>query len=301
MTIVNGALNKDPDNMEMLMLGSCIVSRDHCWGMSYNLLKRVAEKSPPYPEIYNNLGMAASSLASSSGKDKYLDEAEACLRKALHKDTSVQASANLALVLLHQGKVQAAEKTARDALGIDPSNVSAHETLGYACLHQGNWIEGFGNYEFTLGGKYRKLPKGKYWERGERGKRLLVRGEQGIGDEITYASVIPDAAKHHAITYECDARLEGLMRRSLPGVEVVGTRFDETKHQNGEDFGAACLTGSLCMEYRRKDEDFPRRGFLVPDPERKLQWRTLLDTLPGKKIGIAWTGGLDNTFKHRRS
>ncbi|HEY6028809.1 MAG TPA: hypothetical protein VIV09_18110, partial [Pseudolabrys sp.] len=58
---------------------------------------------------------------------------------------------------------------------------------------------------------------------------------------------------------------------------------------------------SLCMEYRRKDEDFPRKGFLVPDPERKLQWKTLLDTLPGKKIGIAWTGGLDNTFKHRRS
>jgi hypothetical protein len=26
-----------------------------------------------------------------------------------------------------------------------------------------------------------------------------------------------------------------------------------------------------------------------------------LDSLPGKKVGIAWTGGLDNTFKSRRS
>jgi ADP-heptose:LPS heptosyltransferase len=55
------------------------------------------------------------------------------------------------------------------------------------------------------------------------------------------------------------------------------------------------------MEYRQKDEDFPRTAFLVPDPERRLQWRALLDTLPGRKIGIAWTGGLDNTFKARRS
>ena len=66
-------------------------------------------------------------------------------------------------------------------------------------------------------------------------------------------------------------------------------------------FGAYCLSGSLCREYRKKDEDFPRTPFLVADPERRLQWRALLDTLPGKKIGIAWTGGLDTTFKSRRS
>jgi hypothetical protein len=55
------------------------------------------------------------------------------------------------------------------------------------------------------------------------------------------------------------------------------------------------------MEYRQKDEDFPRKAFLVADPERRVQWRSLLDTLPGKKVGIAWTGGRDNTFKARRS
>jgi ADP-heptose:LPS heptosyltransferase len=130
--------------------------------------------------------------------------------------------------------------------------------------------------------------------------RLLVIGEQGIGDEITYASVIPDAAKHNKITYECDKRLEGLMRRSLPGVNVVGSRFLDKK-ENGEDYDKACLSGSLCMEYRQKDEDFPRKGWLVADPERKLQWRSLLDTLPGKKIGISWTGGRENTFRTRRS
>jgi ADP-heptose:LPS heptosyltransferase len=131
---------------------------------------------------------------------------------------------------------------------------------------------------------------------------VFVQGEQGIGDEITYASVLPDAAKHNEIAYECDHRLEGLMRRSLPGVEVHGTRFNLDKSwRETRQFDAVCLSGSLCMEYRRSDEDFPRKGFLIPDPERTLQWKTLLDTLPGRKIGIAWTGGKDNTFKSRRS
>jgi ADP-heptose:LPS heptosyltransferase len=111
--------------------------------------------------------------------------------------------------------------------------------------------------------------------------------------------VLIDAARDHKIIYECDSRLEGLMRRSLP-VEVHGTRFSGSR-VDPDDVGAVALTGSLFMQYRRRDEDFPRKGFLKPDPERQAQWRVLLDQLPGKKVGIAWTGGLDNTFKHRRS
>jgi tetratricopeptide (TPR) repeat protein len=302
MKAVNAGLNRDPDDMAALMIGACIVSREGCWGMAMNLLKRVKDQSPPFPEIYNNLGMCLSSLASNSGKDKYLDEAESLLRKAYRKRPIPEVVSNLALVLMHQGKVQAAEQLCREGLGKDPSNASLRETLGYACLYQGNWIEGFGNYEFNLGNKFRKIPPGTYWERGLRGKKLFVQGEQGIGDEITYASILPRASQDNTITYECDHRLEGLMKRSLPGVEVHGTRFEGDKSwREGREFDASALTGSLCMEYRRTDEDFPRKAFLIADPERRLQWRTLLDTLPGKKIGVAWTGGLDTTFKSRRS
>ncbi len=303
MMLVNARLNKDPDDMAALMMAACIVSRESCWGTAYNLLKRVVDKAPAYPEIYNNLGMAASSLASSTGKDRFLDEAESLLRKARKKANDGQSAAilaNLALVLLHKKRLDESISTALECIALDPESASAHETLGYCYLHRGQWEPGFGHYEFTLGGKYRKHPGNPYWEPGQRDMRLFVQGEQGIGDELTYASVIPDAAKHHKILYECDARLEGLMRRSLPGVEVHGTRFERDKPFGGE-FDAKCLVGSLCREYRQKDEDFPRTGYLVADPERRLQWKALLDTFPGRKVGIAWTGGLDNTFKHRRS
>ena len=298
---INAGLNKDPDDQALVMLAACIMGREQCHGMAYNLMKRVAAESPPNPAIFNNLGMAASSLASMTGKDKYLDEAEMVLRKAHRKDPIPEVCSNLALVMLHKVQLAEAEKYALECIEKDPDNVSGRETLGYVYLHQGKWVEGFGNYEIgTLGGKYRKLPQGRYWERGIRGKRIVARGEQGIGDEISYASVLPDAAEDNAIIYECDKRLEGLMRRSLPRVEVRGVRFDENRPDYG-DVDAVALTGSFCMQYRRDNRDFPRTGYLKPDPERQMQWRALLNSFRGKKIGIAWTGGLDNTFKHRRS
>lgn len=297
---VNAGLNKDPDDQALVMLAACIVGRENCHGMAYNLMKRVVDQSPPNPAIFNNLGMAASSLASITGKDKYLDEAETVLRKAYRKDPIPEVCANLSLVMLHKVQLDQAEKYALECLEKDPDNISARETLGYVYLHQGKWVEGFGNYEIgTLGGKYRKLPQGRYWRRGEKNTKLLVRGEQGIGDEISYASVLPDASKDNQIIYECDKRLEGLMKRSLPDVDVRGVRFDEVKPEY--DVDSVALTGSLCMEYRREDQDFPRSGYLYADPERRVQWKSVLDMFEGKKIGIAWTGGLDNTFKHRRS
>lgn len=305
MALINVGLNKDPDDMEAIMAASRVMSREFCWGMSLNLLRLVKTRYHG-PDLLNNLGMALSSLASSTGNDTLLDEAESHLRKA-HRKASVGKEfppkfraailANLALIMLHKVRLDEAEKYANDCLALDPDNESARETLGYAKLHRGDWVPGFGNYEWTLGGKYRKLPKGKYWEVGERGKKLLVRGEQGIGDEISYASVLPQASKDNSITYECDRRLEGLMKRSLPGVTIRSERQADPS----ADFDAVCLVGSLCMEYRKTDADFPRDGYLIADPERREQWRVLLDKLPGRKVGIAWTGGLDNTFKHRRS
>ena len=303
--VVNAGLNKDPDDMPTLMVLAAIEARESGWGASYNILKRVADKSPAFPEIFNNIGMAAASLASSTGKDKFLDDAETYLRKALKKSRKSEILANLSLVMIHKGDYLQAEKIAREAVELDTSNASARESLGYACLHQAKWVEGFGNYEFNLGNKYRKikaLPAPRYWERGDKGLNLYVCEEQGIGDAITYSSVLPQASADNRITYECDKRLEGLFKRSFPNIEVRGTRFDPDKSWlEGRQFDAHTLVGSLCMQYRREDKDFPRTAFLTADPERRLMWRALLDSLPGKKVGIAWTGGLDNTFKNRRS
>src|SRR5690606_39069215 len=122
-----------------------------------------------------------------------------------------------------------------------------------------------------------------------------VRGEQGIGDEISFASILPDLIKTQKhIVLDAHDKLAGLLARSFPEIEVHPTRMQKPSDKDwrdGRKFDAHCLIGSLAYHKRKKHEDFPGTPFLVADPERRLQWKALLDTLPGKKVGIAWTGG----------
>src|SRR3546814_7664818 len=53
------------------------------------------------------------------------------------------------------------------------------------------------------------------------GRTLLVGADQGVGDELLYASCIPDAIRAAGrVVLECDQRLVGLFRRSFPGAYV---------------------------------------------------------------------------------
>ena len=56
-------------------------------------------------------------------------------------------------------------------------------------------------------------------------KRLLVRAEQGVGDQILFASLIPDLAAARkaeggSVMLECEPRLVPLFARSFPDVTV---------------------------------------------------------------------------------
>ena len=116
------------------------------------------------------------------------------------------------------------------------------------------------------------------------------------------ASVIPDIMAEREIVIDTDARLQGLFARSFD-CSVYGKRFNkDTFEINPEDvFDYQIPMGNLPALYREKDEDYPGTAYLKPDPERCLQWRALFDTFPGKKIGIAWSGGQGHTLGHKRT
>lgn len=309
--IVNEILNADPNHHKALALGGLLQMRAERYGASYVMARRAAELAPHEWAYQNNVAMPLLCMASSANNEKFLDEAETILKRAWKRSGDHPAILNnLALIGVNRCEPDRAIYFAEKSLAIDPEQKDVRETLGYALLQQGNYKGGFLNYEFAIGGKHRKLTPAKnepYWD-GTDGVHLYLRGEQGIGDEISYASVIPDAVKHgNRITFECDKRLAGLFKRSFEplGVTVHGTRHNpELRGWRDDpefkpDFTAPL--GTLCREYRQKKEDFPRTPFLKADPERLIQWKALLDTLPGKKVGIAWTGGLPNTFRGRRS
>lgn len=59
--------------------------------------------------------------------------------------------------------------------------------------------------------------------------------------------------------------------------------------------------GSLGQFYRRNEADFPRAPYLVADPEKRAMCRALLSQWPGRKIGLAWSGGSKKTRAFDRS
>jgi hypothetical protein len=209
---------------------------------------------------------------------------------------------------LNKGEFGLAIEYANRALAEDPDAVQSRTNRGMAYLSLKRWKEGWRDYNANIGlEKNRKeivYGDEKRWD-GTKGLDVVCYAEQGIGDEIAFGSCLPDLIKDcKSVTLECDGRLEKLFRRSFPGIEVHGTRYKKVapEWRAKRKFDARIAIGKLPELYRQKDEDFPDGRYLVPDPQKVLQWRTLLDSLGDKpKIGLAWQGGLPHTGRARRS
>lgn len=278
-------LDENPNDSLALFLMAQVYAEAEKFGMSANLFRRVCDLRPEKSEGWNNLGMAYEGM-------KLHDDAMMMFRKAWQLEKRGNYASNIGNCYLSQQNYDQAREWAKKAQKVDPQ--TGRSVLAMSSLALGDWATGWDNYEATLGGKFRK--EVQYQEEGRwdgtSGKTLIVYGEQGLGDEIMYASCIPDAAKENRVVLDCDPRLEGLFRRSFPGVDVYGTRRKEADWLDRYEFDARCSVGSLPKFFRRSQEAFPCTPYLIADPERRVQWRALFDSLGKKpKIGIAWSGG----------
>lgn len=283
-------LNREPDNAKALFVMSRLYSHGGRFGVALHLLRQCVRLAPMRDTAWNDLGMVLSSV------QRFREARDAFLEAAKRDGTSAMYVANVAMTYLEEGAWRKALEWADKALRMDAGLAGAIQTRGFASLALGDWKTGWAGYDRALGGAYRKIVKvadepvwdGKYVD------TLFVYGEQGLGDEIMMASCVPDAARDVGqVVLECDERLEGLFRRSFPQCAVYGTRRAKTAPWAGQhkiDAGAGI--GQLPGFYRPTPASCPGTPYLVADPERRLQWRALLDSLGRKpKIGICWSGG----------
>jgi tetratricopeptide (TPR) repeat protein len=117
--------------------------------------------------------------------------------------------------------------------------------------------------------------------------RLLVWPEQGIGDQMLFASMLGEAQKRvGGLTLALDPRLHPLFARSFPQARIVTL---EMAFIPGS-FDCQILFGNLGGIFRNDESDFlsHRRPYLKADPARTAVLRRLL-TAGGKRVcGIAW-------------
>lgn len=126
------------------------------------------------------------------------------------------------------------------------------------------------------------------------GTKLLVWAEQGIGDEVAFAGMLPDLIEQgFDLAVECDRRLAPILSRSFPTIEVIGRKRgsrDLAPRLFAPDIAAQVAMGSLAKWTRPTLERFYRRDrFLVPDPTRLEVWKRRLAAYDGQfKVGMCW-------------
>jgi tetratricopeptide (TPR) repeat protein len=216
---------------------------------------------------------------------------------------------HLGNLLRDQGQLTEAIRHQEQAIAVAPGHENAHISLAIT-LFEASLLER-GWEEYTWRFKERK-PDGSpsietrpfpqpLWQ-GEplAGKRLLIWGEQGLGDKLMFANMLPDVIQAaDEVFMECDPRLVSLLSRSFPSANFYPMRNppDLGLRQSGADFQTPL--GNLARWFRTSLDDFPRQGgFLVPDADQVMAYRDWLESLgTGLKVGISWRSMLRGGYR----
>lgn len=240
-----------------------------------------------------------------------LDGAERCYLDALEFDPSdLTAASNLASLLFDLGRYEEALCRIDQVLDRNPRFSQAHAVKALGLLRRGDFARGWPEYEWRERDAGRRQPSpDRYpeWDGSVMSNgTLLICAEQGLGDQIMFASCVPEAAASvGSCILECDPRLTELFARSFRAVHVYPHRKRNVEPwlKEGKIPSAKTWIGSLPLRYRRRAENFQQRGpYLVADPIKVDVWRQRLNALgPGLKIGISWRGGVATTRRRIRS
>lgn len=261
-----------------------ITEADECWSGVLALAKRSWEHARALIEGYYWLDQLDKCRAVSQAfVDANPDGAEGL------KD--------LAALLMAEGDFTGAQELLVRATALAPSERSIRMVRGLNAFRLGNYKEGLELYEARWNRSVHDKPWDipvPEWDGRRLDGRLIVYGEQGIGDYAMFALMFSELRKHaRSVTIEVNARIASLFRRSFPDMPVIDrnvlpVNWDPAHYQ------AKVGMGSLFRLLGADIEDLPnRRGFLIPEPALALKLRNRYRAMfPGKRlIGISWRSG----------
>jgi len=283
-------LTQNRDNAGLLATVGTLYLQMGKSGLGMVFLHRSIEntKKEVPSDIYCNLALAY----------KYAglhEEARRWFDKSVKKNPTAETLATYASLYVETGEPEKGEELCRKALAMDSTLPFAHWNYSLLLLEHGQWEQGWKEYDWGFQSKMRidrALGGRPRWD-GKSPGTVAVYGEQGIGDEIMFASMIPDLMKTNKVILESYDRLENLFSRAF-GCEVYGTREDQSPSWVKDvDFDYQISIGSLGQYFRNTKESFPGAAYLKAEatPRRGNKFR----------VGISWTGGAKAGRVLRRS
>jgi ADP-heptose:LPS heptosyltransferase len=160
----------------------------------------------------------------------------------------------------------------------------------FSYLYLGRFAEGLDPYEHRWTQKNIMPPRdysSPRWDGKPVPGVMLVWAEQGLGDQILYAGLLPDLKRYaEKVVVEVDRRLVDLFARSFPDIDLVG--YDLGPYRGRID--AHAPFGSLAKHLRKGWGDFPPRhnGYLLADSGQAKDLRARLRADGRRVIGLSW-------------
>jgi len=209
---------------------------------------------------------------------------------------------NAAIAYTHLNNEEKAEEYYKKSYSINPNSDGLHKSYSMLLLKQKRYKEAWQLFEGRLklsafyakdGDMYNMRKKILNNKKFSKEDKILVVREQGIGDEILYATMYADMLKKYPNTYfESDKRLITLFERSLNTKnENIFFPFGAftSKKNDLSGFKNVTFAGSLGKLFRNDDKDFTGKSFLKPELNKVTEIKNILHSMgKEKKIGISW-------------
>ncbi len=302
-----GYLAKHPLAIEASNNLACVQRDLHRYGDAIQTLRPVIEANPGNSLLWNTLGTVLTDQGDFESALPFFDE-------ALSLDgTFVKARYNRSTAKLQLGDPDAALIDCEEAL---EGHMAEHERAmmelarSTMLIARGELEEGWAAYEARLSHHYPDATiyriDAERWtpEATLEGKTLLLVGEQGLGDEVLFANLLPDAiaaaGPDGKVVLAVEKRLVPLFQRAYPHIEVGphATYNVEARTVRVTPFVADMRRidlwtpiASLLGRFRPTVESYPDRStYLKADPARVAHWKAVLDAEApaGLKVGFLW-------------
>lgn len=308
--VLNRAKEVDPEEISIYLNQTV----SFCNLKKYDLAKESALKAlkiqPLSAITINNLGSVLQKLGD-------YESAKIAFETAVSIDSKyMDARINLAAVNIQTANYDQAlillESELKKVDPISPSAKFLRVKLAYEYLRCGRLSEGWKCYELALDKEIpfensrhpkRTFKKPKWNGENIKEKIILIWGEQGIGDEIIFATCIKDLINEGCqIIIECQKRLVNPFSRSFSNIKVR-----ESSHITispflalNDDYDYHLPIGSLMSFYRNNINDFDQSTpYMLIDNSVANEFETrLINSNKKYRVGISWRSGLMNAERN---
>jgi Flp pilus assembly protein TadD len=280
------ALVVDPSSAILLLHAGTALHDLKRYDEAVSRYQEAVQINPDMGEVHNNLGTSLMALGRFA-------EAASCfsLSALLLPENPVPLTAR-ATALQALGMVAEAEADCRRAIKLDPSFAAAHWNLALNLLLQGQYMEGWQEYEwrwrkpdFTSPARHEDVP---LWDGSPlNGRTILLHAEQGFGDAIQfvrYASLV--VRQGGDVILECHPQLVSLFQ-TLEGVRAVIPFGHALPHISCQ---APLL--SLPRIFGTTLQNIPSAcPYVSAAAEQRRKWSELISgDQAGLKVGLVWAG-----------